>query len=204
MGCEVRRPFLKVKFIMEKKQLYIIIIVLAGLLAGSLLWNYKQYRDSEETKENVKIEYREKEVIVTVHDTVPAPADEQVIGQAVIPVSSNSLQSGKNDGENGMSGANGIDADTLNLTLPIVQRKYMNDSLYTAYVSGVKYEDYPRLDSINVKQKTVYQTTTITKEVQKKQKKFGVGVIGGYGYGFNSRQVEPYIGLGISYHLFEF
>lgn len=195
---------------MEKKQLYIIVAVLAVLLIASLAYNYKQYRDSEEAKEVVKIEYREKEVIKEVHDTVPQPTNEQVIGQAVIPVPSHSLPNGKNDGANGGNGESGQDEisnlqpQTSNLTLPVVQRKYVNDSLYTAYVSGVKWEDYPKLDSINVIQKTVYQTTTITKEVVKKQKKFGVGVIGGYGYGFNNRKVEPFIGFGVSYHLFEF
>lgn len=179
---------------MEQKTLYKIIIVLAGLLSGSLLYNYKQYRDSEETKTIIKTEYKEKEVVKEVHDTIVQLRSEHVVDTAYIPIPP--LQGGKDEAD--------VVEDSSFVALPIVQKTYTNDTLYTAYVSGVKYHDLPKLDSISVKQKTVYQTTTITKEVQRKQKKFGVGVIGGYGYGLESKRVDPYIGIGISYHLFEF
>ena len=188
--------------LMNTKNLILTIIVLAVLLIASLAYNYKQWRDLEETSTHIKIEYKEKEVIKEVHDTIPAPSDEQQIGQAVIPIPSH----GGNGGNNGITESRDSTqgTPTSNITLPIIQRTYTNDTLYTAYVSGVKYADYPKLDSINIKQKTVYQQTTITKEIQRRQKKFGIGIIGGYGYGFNSRQVEPYIGIGLSWHILEF
>jgi hypothetical protein len=40
------------------------------------------------------------------------------------------------------------DTITNEKVLPIVQREYTDDSTYTAYVSGVEYDDMPKLDSI--------------------------------------------------------
>ena len=33
---------------------------------------------------------------------------------------------------------------------------------------------------------------------QLEQRKVNIGVVAGYGYGFTSRQVEPFVGLGVS------
>lgn len=79
--------------------------------------------------------------------------------------------------------------DSVNVILPITQKKY-EDSTYTAWVSGFR----PNLDSINIYRKTVYKTIT------EKPCRFGIGVMGGYGYG--TKGTTPFIGVGIYYRLF--
>lgn len=84
-----------------------------------------------------------------------------------------------------------------------------NDTLsYTASITGRGYEDedYPKLDSISfvlrdvqVKEKEVI---TVEKIIKQKQRKWAIGVQGGYGYGFNSKQIEPFVGIGVSYRIF--
>lgn len=64
-------------------------------------------------------------------------------------------------------------------------------------------DSFPKLDSIsfilrgfNVKDKEVI---TIEKKKRQKGRKWAIGVQGGYGYGFKSRQFEPFVGIGVSY-----
>ena len=90
--------------------------------------------------------------------------------------------------------------DTIvEIALPRTQREY-NDSTYTAWVSG--YE--PALDSIAVYNRTVYQTVTIREYQPKKQ--WTVGIQAGMGVGLSENKVitTPYIGIGLTYKLFEF
>lgn len=75
--------------------------------------------------------------------------------------------------------------DTLKMELPMEQRIYQ-DSLYTAWVSGVE----PSLDSIEVYHKTV--TNTITK---KKKQWFTFGPSVGYGYGVFNHKPDLYVGV---------
>lgn len=88
-------------------------------------------------------------------------------------------------------------SDTIHVGDTVVQREqaYYEDSLYRAWVSGYR----PRLDSIEVFPKTVYQTVTndIYHTVKQKKKRWGIGLQAGYGYpgGF-------YVGCGVSYNLF--
>ena len=79
--------------------------------------------------------------------------------------------------------------DSVNVIVPITQKKY-EDSTYTAYVSGYN----PRLDSISIYRKTIYQTIT------EKPSRWGVGITGGYGYGKGG--FTPFVGVGIYYNLF--
>ena len=75
---------------------------------------------------------------------------------------------------------------------------YSDDSTYTAYVSGVN----PNLDSIFVKQKEVTHSILETRTLQvKKFRRWNVGLIGGYGYGFKSKNLEPFVGVGITISL---
>lgn len=78
--------------------------------------------------------------------------------------------------------------DSVNVILPITQKKY-EDSTYTAWVSGFR----PNLDSINIYRKTVYKTIT------EKPVRWGIGLVGGYGYG--TKGTTPFIGVGIYYRL---
>ena len=89
--------------------------------------------------------------------------------------------------------------DTTRIGDTLLHRKQVvyRDSSYRAVVSG--YVD-PRLDSLQVFPKTVYQTVTndIYHPVVVKSKRWGLGLQAGYGYpgGF-------YVGGGISYDLFQ-
>lgn len=81
--------------------------------------------------------------------------------------------------------------DSVNVVVPITQKKY-EDSTYTAYVSGFR----PQLDSISIYRKTIYQT------IREKPSRWGVGLVGGYGYG--SKGFTPLFGVAVYYKLLEF
>lgn len=76
--------------------------------------------------------------------------------------------------------------DTIYVPLPI-QRKIYETDLYRAVVSGYR----PNLDSI-----TIYHKREI---VYQKDRRWGLGVIGGYGIGKNG--FSPYIGVGLYYRI---
>ena len=87
---------------------------------------------------------------------------------------------------------NRIDTVRDTVYLPITQKIY-KDSLYTAYVSGY----LAKLDSIEVYSKT----RTVFVREQAKRKRFGLGVQAGYG--FSGNKASPYVGVGVSYNLWE-
>lgn len=78
------------------------------------------------------------------------------------------------------------------VVIPITQKVY-KDSNYTAYVSGYN----AKLDSIEIQTKVITYTKTVTKF-----RTWNIGLTGGYGYGFRSKQFEPFIGIGITLNLF--
>lgn len=86
--------------------------------------------------------------------------------------------------------------------LDIVQREYSDDSTYTAWVSGIRYGQYPKLDSITVCQREITTRVKETVTLQKRQSRWSVGLQAGYGYGFLHRGFEPYVGVGVAYRLF--
>lgn len=87
--------------------------------------------------------------------------------------------------------------DTIRIGDTVVYREqaYYEDSLYRAWVSGYR----PRLDSLMVFPKTVYQTVTndIYHTIVPKKKRWGLGLQVGYGY-----PGGWYAGVGFSYNLF--
>ena len=89
--------------------------------------------------------------------------------------------------------------DTVRIGDTLLHRKRVvyEDSLYRALVSG--YVD-PRLDSMTVYPRMVYQTVTndIFHTIKPKKKRWGFGLQAGYGYpgGF-------YVGAGVSYDLWQ-
>lgn len=85
--------------------------------------------------------------------------------------------------------------DTVWAVVPRTQKRY-EDSTYTAWVSG--YE--PRLDSIEVYQKTVVVTKTQTVT---KRNRFNVGLTGGFGYGLINRKPDVWVGVGCTWRIFE-
>ena len=86
--------------------------------------------------------------------------------------------------------------DSVRVEIPITQKVY-EDSTYKAYVSGFK----PNLDSIFVYPKTEVQTI----KIKTKPKRWGIGVQVGYGLTLTgSPKFAPYVGVGISYNIFNF
>lgn len=88
--------------------------------------------------------------------------------------------------------------DTIHVGDTVVQREqaYYEDSLYRAWVSGYR----PRLDSLQVFPKTVYQTVTndVYHTIKPKKKRWGLGLQAGYGY-----PGGVYVGVGVSYDIFQ-
>ncbi len=79
--------------------------------------------------------------------------------------------------------------DSARVIVPITQKRYETED-YRAYISGFE----PRLDSI-----LVFPKTAVSRE---RQKRWHIGITGGYG--FNRRQAEPYIGIGLTYSIISF
>ena len=87
--------------------------------------------------------------------------------------------------------------DSSKVVLPIEQKIY-SDSSYTAFVSGYRVV----LDSIHIRS----PTTIINREIERvitqtKGKHFSIGVVGGLGYGFTTKKIEPFVGFGLSYNI---
>jgi hypothetical protein len=85
--------------------------------------------------------------------------------------------------------------DSVLVEVPIESRHY-NAPEYDAWVSGYQ----PSLDSIRVYQKENYITERVV--VSKPPNRFTLGLQGGYGYGFKSKQWEPYVGIGVGIRIF--
>jgi hypothetical protein len=85
-----------------------------------------------------------------------------------------------------------IKNDSTTVELPITQKHYA-DSTYSAWVSGYD----PCLDSIKVYPRT--EVLTITKQIQDKPKRWGIGIHGGVG--ISKGGFTPYIGIGVQYNI---
>jgi len=133
-------------------------IALALLLLVSVLLNIYQYKTRElpartDTVETVRWD--------TLHDSLPPLKGEKVIKYIKVPCSSSQPDS--------LTSGGGIKDSMPNslITLPIVQRKYTDDSTYTAYVSGARVDSFPRLDSIITRQRTLERIVTRTVYMRK-------------------------------------
>ena len=91
-----------------------------------------------------------------------------------------------------------ITNDSSSVVIPITQKIYTDDSTYIAYVSGYQ----PALDSFMFLRKNI--TTTHICPTPK-ERKWSVGIQVGYGVTVNKTpQFTPYIGIGLSYKIFNF
>ena len=70
---------------------------------------------------------------------------------------------------------------------------------YSLSIDAMKLDNY-KLD-IHARD-TVTVTNTVEKYVKRKKQWINVGLQAGYGYGFQSRQFEPYAGVGVQINLF--
>lgn len=135
---------------------------------------------------SVKVDSFRDTILVNIRDTVPLVRKERVV--CYVPVKDVEIDTVWKDGHD---------------SLAVVQREYSDDSTYTAWVSGVRYAEWPKLDSISVRQleivKTIHETVTLVE--RKKTSRFSVGLIGGYGYGLGYKGFEPFVGVGVSYKI---
>lgn len=89
-------------------------------------------------------------------------------------------------------------------TMLIVQKEYSDDSTYTAFISGIKYDDYPKLDSIDIRSRIVKETITKTITIQKKQSRWGISVSAGPTFDAVNGKVGAGVSVGLSYTIFRF
>ena len=90
-----------------------------------------------------------------------------------------------------------------------VEKVYIHDTIknysfkkdeYDLSIDAVKLDNY-KLD-IHAKD-TVKYTETVYQTIYKPKKNLiTIGVNAGYGFGFKSKQLEPFIGLGLNFNLF--
>lgn len=146
----------------------------------------------------------------TIHDTIPKITEEKQVGVLKVPV--NDILSRlkpayfSENADIKQKVAENSAYDTMQPTaidtieLPKMQKVYTDDSTYRAWVSG--YE--PRLDSIEVYQKTIKETVTIQLPAEKKKRtfwqRFNIGVQAGYGLGLDDKKTHPYVGCGIGFN----
>ena len=167
-------------------------LVIAVILLSALCWALggKSCQDIRKCFDTVSVRVDSFTRVDTIikHDTVPMVRTEKIV--RYVPK--------KDVLDDKIDSVVGCSQDSL----PIVQKEYSDDSTYTAYVSGIRYGDWPRLDSINTYTRTVTHTVTKTRTMEvKKFRRWNVGLIGGYGYGFKSKNLEPFIGVGVTISL---
>lgn len=119
---------------------------------------------------------------LTKTDTLPVVHDEVVTHYVKVPVPTSQ---------------DSIKCDSINME--VVQRTYSDDSTYTAWVSGVKIEDLPKLDSISVRQRTIISEREIIKTI-KQRKPLTYGLQAGAGYGLINNCPDVYIGFGVQWN----
>lgn len=177
--------------------------VFAGFCLGAFLANHC-YHFREVTKMIADT------VVVrdTVRGVMPTEKDEKVVGTVALPLVPSPHRKGRDynkpylgGGTTDETAANGENegkigaSDTVWATVPRTQKRY-EDSTYTAWVSG--YE--PRLDSIEVYQKTV--TIVKREEGRVRNKRLSIGLTGGFGYGFINRKPDVFLGVGVTWRIF--
>lgn len=156
---------------------------------ASLTYNYYQW--SMMNSQPVKIERKTEIKYIEKKDSMPEAKSSKVVGRTKIPTLCHH--------EQGTESLDSVcEAVRDSVEVDITQKVYSDDSTYTAYVSGVN----PNLDSIFVKQKEVTHSILETQTLQvKKFRRWNVGLVGGYGYGFKSKNLEPFIGVGVTISL---
>lgn len=89
------------------------------------------------------------------------------------------------------------DTITVEVEVPIERKVYHTDD-FRAVVEGYR----PVLIDMQIYRKTEYITRT--EYIDRPRKRFGVGVQAGYGYNLDQIKLSPYIGIGVSYNLWQF
>lgn len=135
-------------------------------------------------------------VAVPVRVALEAPAEPADLpGDTILVFAPATSQDG--DGTGDTATLRGLPApafpDTLRAVVPLTQKEY-RDSNFTAYVSGFM----PRLDSIEVRSRTITIRQTVTK-----YHTFNVGLTGGVGYGLFNKKPDVFVGVGATLRIFK-
>ena len=157
-----------------------VVFALAVALMVSLVCNYRSC--TQEEPETVIIE-RTDTLWMTKTDTLPMVSTEYITQYVKIPVPV----------------SDSVTAQRDSVELEVVQRCYTDDTTYTAWVSGIKYDDWPRLDSVSVRQRTIIREREVIRTKERKRP-LTYGVQAGVGYGLFNRQPDAFIGVGIQYN----
>ena len=138
---------------------------------------------------SVRVDSFRDTVFIEVHDTVPVVKRESVLcyvpGQ-ICPARDREERAAR-------------DHDSL----AVVQREYSDDSTYTAWVSGVRYGEWPKLDSVTVRQREIVKTIReqVTLVEKHKARRLSVGITGGLGIGITTRRPDVWVGVGMVYSI---
>lgn len=163
-----------------------IVILTATMLLGDCIASCIIEKPTRDTVTVVKRDT----ITIEVHDTIPQIKKERIVKYVPMPDIKPVDES--------------ADADsTHNDSIAIVQREYSDDSTYTAWVSGLRYGVWPKLDSINVRRQIVTEHIKETITIRKKSSRWTIGAQAGIGYGFRYQGIEPYIGVGIGFRLYK-
>ena len=135
----------------------LLVLSVASFIIGRFFVRDRQELVRTDTVTVVKIQ--------EVHDTLPQIKTEKVIKYITLKGKTDTLLM-----------KDSVQGDSM--VLPVVQRVYTDDSTYRAYVSGVRVGEFPKMDSIAVRQKLIERTITNTIE-RKQHWRFGVGVNAG-------------------------
>lgn len=158
------------------RNLKYLLLLLIAVLCGFLLGNCgKEPQLDEVERVKVKVKTDTLKVVDTLKFYTPKPVKVFKIRHDTLKIA--------------------VAGDTLAAALPIESKVY-KDSSYTAYISGYN----AQLDSIYIRSPTTYITTNIEKMITR-NKRFNIGVIGGFGLGLKSKAFEPFVGVGVSYSL---
>jgi hypothetical protein len=173
-------------------------VFFALLLAASLAWNVWLWTLANKPAEVMVETHTE---YVMIRDSMPTATESHLTGD-VIKVTAQVHKHAKNhepdveatELEPDTTATVWLNGDSATVVLPIMQKVYV-DSLYTAYVSGFS----PRLDSIDLRLPHTF--TTITRTVSKPARRWAVGPVVGAGYGVVSRQMDVFVGVGVTWNI---
>lgn len=169
--------------------IYTILVLISLLVLAGMVWCTYQY-----PREVIKTDT----VITVTHDTMWK--DTTIVEKQLVP---KIIEKTKIDTVFSNAG------DTIQL---VTESKTYEKSLVSdkdtadlkIYTTGIN----TSLDSLKMKLRThtevVTNTVEVTKYVEKKKTvwdKISIGLQGGYGYTFNSREFQPYVGIGIGVNL---
>ena len=156
--CVYNKVLVKSKKVFMKKVFFIIlgIVFLVSILLN--IGMYHRISKPVEVKSDTVVNVR----YDTIRDTLPDVRYETIVKYIKVPPNDTVFR---------------YDTITKEVTLPVVQRQY-GDSTYSAFVSGIGVDPYPRLDSIFVYSKTVERIITNT-TYKTKHWRYGIGASAG-------------------------